>query len=256
MAAPRSPNYPQTSLVQALADIKKVADEEDRAKVSPQAIAVHLGYTSLNGSAPVALSVLKKYGLLDGRGEKLWVSDTAYKILHAPKGSPERREALQRAALASALFAELRKEFPDSIPSQEAIRFHLIQKQFNVDAAEKAAKAYRTTMALVTGVDNGHNEAEESDETDPESTDMQGQEKPGGRPEEGGRSGVTGVPTLPTPGVMQDVFSLTEGQAVLRWPETLSSESFQDFKAWLELVVRKVGRAAGVAPATPPAAKG
>jgi hypothetical protein len=47
-------------------------------------------------------------------------------------------------------------------------------------------------------------------------------------------------------GVKQDVFSLVEGQAVLRWPETLSKESYADFADWLGLVMRKVARAAGV----------
>lgn len=58
---------------------------------------------------------------------------------------------------------------------------------------------------------------------------------------------ATGTPVPPpAPGIRQDVFSLSEGQAVLRWPETLSPESFEDFKGWLQLVLRKVARSAGV----------
>ncbi len=41
----------------------------------------------------------------------------------------------------------------------------------------------------------------------------------------------------------QDVFTLDEGQVVLQWPPNLSPESFQDLKDWLELQLRKIGRA-------------
>jgi hypothetical protein len=50
----------------------------------------------------------------------------------------------------------------------------------------------------------------------------------------------------PVPGYKQDIFSLSEGDAVLRWPEHLSPDSYEDFKGWLELVLKKVARAAGV----------
>jgi len=221
MAAPRSPNYPQVGLSHALADIKKVADKDDRNKISAQAVAAHLGYSTLNGSAMVALSVLKKYGLLDGKLDKFWVSDTAYKILHAPQGSAERREAVRKAALTPALFAELRKEFPDSLPSQEALRYHLIQKKFNVEAAEKAAKAYRETMTLVTGGDNGHNEAEGSEKPDSGGSNMEGQqEKLSARPPgQGGRSVETPPPPLVGRGVVPpDEMRQGEGGLFLQVP--------------------------------------
>jgi len=41
----------------------------------------------------------------------------------------------------------------------------------------------------------------------------------------------------------QDVFTLSEGDVVLQWPAGLSPESFEDFKDWLRLIERKVGRA-------------
>lgn len=50
------------------------------------------------------------------------------------------------------------------------------------------------------------------------------------------------TPPLVMSGFKQDVFSLSEGDAVLRWPEDLSEDSYEDFKGWLELVLRKVAR--------------
>ena len=50
----------------------------------------------------------------------------------------------------------------------------------------------------------------------------------------------------PAQGFKQDVFTLSEGDVVLRWPEGLSSESFEDLKDWLEIMQKKIARAAGV----------
>ena len=40
----------------------------------------------------------------------------------------------------------------------------------------------------------------------------------------------------------EDVFSLTEGDVVLQWPELLSQESFEDLKVWAGIVLRKIER--------------
>ncbi len=52
------------------------------------------------------------------------------------------------------------------------------------------------------------------------------------------------LPSLPQlPGSMkQDTFSLDEGQAILKWPSNMTASSFEDFKSWLELQIRKISR--------------
>lgn len=40
-----------------------------------------------------------------------------------------------------------------------------------------------------------------------------------------------------------DVFTLDEGQASLQWPAKMSPDSYEDFKAWLDLIARKAKRA-------------
>lgn len=39
-----------------------------------------------------------------------------------------------------------------------------------------------------------------------------------------------------------DTFSLDEGQVVIQWPSKMSQESFEDFKAWLDIITRKAKR--------------
>lgn len=45
-------------------------------------------------------------------------------------------------------------------------------------------------------------------------------------------------------GVKEDVFSLDEGAVVLQWPDRLSKTSAQDLQDWLNLIGRKIQRAA------------
>jgi hypothetical protein len=43
-------------------------------------------------------------------------------------------------------------------------------------------------------------------------------------------------------GMNYEVFTLEKGQAVLQWPANMSKESYEEFKAWLDLIAIKVKR--------------
>lgn len=45
-----------------------------------------------------------------------------------------------------------------------------------------------------------------------------------------------------TVGVKQDTFSLDEGQVMLQFPEKMSTASYEDFKDWIELQLRRIKR--------------
>lgn len=65
------------------------------------------------------------------------------------------------------------------------------------------------------------------------------------QPNEG--SGRTFTPPPPPPsGARKEVTSLDEGVATLVWPEEISAESYGDFEAWLNSIMRKARRRAGV----------
>src|SRR5258708_445820 len=119
MAKVRSPNYPSTPLGTALESIRKAYMLEHRNKMSRDTLAKHLGYTTLNGRALSKIGAVRAYGLLEGSGDELRISDDAVIGLAAPIGSPEKSAALSRLAVRPALFQELRKQFPDTLPSEE-----------------------------------------------------------------------------------------------------------------------------------------
>lgn len=43
-------------------------------------------------------------------------------------------------------------------------------------------------------------------------------------------------------GMRQEVFSMSEGSVSIEWPASMSAESFEDFKDWLKILERKIGR--------------
>lgn len=49
---------------------------------------------------------------------------------------------------------------------------------------------------------------------------------------------------LQKPGMNNEVFTLDEGEVTLQWPQKMSLESYEDFKAWLELIAKKAKRSA------------
>ncbi len=44
------------------------------------------------------------------------------------------------------------------------------------------------------------------------------------------------------PGTKEDVFDLHSGAVVVRWPDTLSEDEYQDVFEWLSIVQRKIKR--------------
>jgi hypothetical protein len=178
MAKVRSPNYPSMSLGPALQAVRTAYEKDHRNRMSRGVLAKHMGYTSLNGRALGKIGALRAYGLVEGSGDELKISDDAVNALMAPPGSKERTEALGRLANRPPLFQEIRKEFPDTLPSEDNLKFALIKRQFTPDAAEKAAKSYLATMNLAAGwpwadaynpadEDEGDDEVEIEDDSDP-----------------------------------------------------------------------------------------
>jgi len=159
MANARSPNYPGIGLPDAINRLNSIYQVEHRAKAAPEVIAKAMGFKSLNGSSLTVLSALKKYGLLDEVGKDLKVSDDGLLILVEPTDSEERHNAIERAAFMPSLFAEIRKNYGDSMPSDDNLRAFLLRKGFVPSTVDSPIRAYRETMALVGASKKGENAA-------------------------------------------------------------------------------------------------
>jgi hypothetical protein len=168
MAKVRSPNYPAIPLGPALDAVRPALRNENRNKMSRAVLARHLGYTSLNGRALGKIGAVRAYGLLEGSGDELRISDDALTALTAPADSPDRQAALARLAQKPSLFQELRKDFPDTLPSEANLEYSLVKRGFTQMAAEKAAKSFLATMRLASGVTDNYNPSDEAEEGDEE----------------------------------------------------------------------------------------
>lgn len=233
MAKSRSPNYPTLDLNTALEAIRPVFKGENRNKFSRIVLAQHLGYTSLNGRALSKIGAVRAFGLIEGSGDDLRLSEDAITALMAPEQSPERVEALERSALKPTLFQELRQEF-QGLPSENNLRFWLIKRHFTPEAASKATETFLATFRLVGGSDGEYNRSSQ-----PEETAMQSAQDQDARP-----SGLSFIrkAMAAAPGTLQETFNLKEGQVVLSFPASLSAESFEDLSDQMGLILKRVKR--------------
>ncbi len=150
MGKPRSPHYPAIGLSEAIKAVQAVYEKDHRNKMDMETVAKHTGSTSLNGRALSRISALRKYGLIDGPGKDLQVTQDAVIIIADPVESLERRAAINRAARRPTLFGKLFKRYAGQTPSEEAMRSYLMKEGFTSKGVSKAAKAFLDTMALVT----------------------------------------------------------------------------------------------------------
>jgi hypothetical protein len=151
----RSPNYPAISLRDALDKVSVLYKSLHNHPGPREVIAKGMGYASLNGSSMTAISALHKYGLLEGRGDEIKVSERAMRIMH-PESGEERAAAIREAASEPQLFAELDDRFPGSVPNEELLRNYLLRRNFSSNAVSQVILSYRETKELVEAESRGY----------------------------------------------------------------------------------------------------
>jgi hypothetical protein len=196
MAKTRSPRYPNIPLGEAIARVRAIYQREHMSPLSPAIAAEAMGYGGLNGTSLKVISSLRKYGLLEGRGEDVRVSTDAQTLIIEEPTSQDYRVALRRCGLNPELFSELKKQFPGQA-SDRNISVYLERQGFKPDAAALTAKNFRETVALVEGESGGYG-LQGSDEQDrsggPMQTQVTDHHRPAMRP-----AGVNEASSSPAP---------------------------------------------------------
>ncbi|WP_282129241.1 hypothetical protein [Roseobacter litoralis] len=137
----RSPKFPSMSLKEAVLEIAKVYEAEDRNKMSRSVLAAHLGYTSLSGASASKIGALRHFGLIEGSGDSLWVSDLSITlVLKSPKEN-EYLKAVKEAVRNPTLYNELLEKY-SSKPSLANLEYNLIQRGFLKKSAAGAAQDF------------------------------------------------------------------------------------------------------------------
>lgn len=247
----RSPSFPSIDLKTAIDRARTFYQHEKRSSASVSVASQHWGYSFSSSGGKQALAALIAYGLMEdkGSGEQRHVNltDLAFRILldERPE-SPERDEALRRAALMPKIHTELFGKWSEELPSNPNLRHYLlVEKKFNENSVDDFIRQLRATADFA----KIYTPTSTSASATPEEGDQQcagvGSDS-SAEPSPLGLANPSVVPTLPRAGsgaqIRQDTFSLEEGQVVLQWPAQLSEASYEDLKDWMELQLRKIRR--------------
>lgn len=141
----RSPGYPSMGVGEAIDIIQKMFSDVRTSAVDRDVAAKAMGYNGITGRSGKVLSDLVQYSLLEKAGKnEVRVSKVAVEILH-PDSQETKAQAVIDASFNPELFQELKSRFPDSVPSDMALRSYLTKRGFTDAALPAAIRAYVDT---------------------------------------------------------------------------------------------------------------
>lgn len=245
----RGPSYPALAVDQAIGKAQQFWTHEKRGAAPVSAAAKHWGYTETSSSGKVAIAALLHYGLIEASGANenrmVRLTSRALDIILDSDTSPKRRAAVQDAVKTPKIYGEiLTKWSPFELPSDQTLRFFLLrEKGFNDGSVDSFIKDFRRSVEYAQfGVEDSVTptlEMESPSESQPQHSVPAGIVPMAGSAT--GSSRAVGVLQV-LPGTKQDTFTLDEGTVVLQWPSQMSAHSYDDFKDWIELQLRKIKR--------------
>jgi hypothetical protein len=276
----RSPAFPFVPLARALARADELRAAEGKNGVPITSAYRAWGFGGKSSGGRQTAAALRHFGLLDyvGRGEERDVRLTRLALdilLDARPHSPERDALIRRAALNPPIHAELWRRYGVDLPSDATFATYLVRDRgFNETGARDLLAEYKDTLAFAKLIGSAHDDQpakpEPAAEATPQSAEDGGRgeagraERPPRRSAQGefqllgersfaadassaggedmGEAPAATGAASPAPGMRQDVFALDEGEVLIRWPEHLSPESYEDFEHWLRLVLRRAKR--------------
>jgi hypothetical protein len=154
--------YPNGSLADAVSKAKMIYAKEHMSAMTPPVAAEAMGYKGISGASLAVIADLKKYGLLEGRGDQVRLTKDAQVIAIDDPTSGDYKAAMCRSALKPDMFVELDKQF-SGVGSERNIAVYLEKQGFKPDAAATIAKNYKENLGLMGGKPLGqHQPAEDA----------------------------------------------------------------------------------------------
>jgi len=237
MARAKSINYPFISLKAAIGRAQELHRVEGTNAVNTKLAAEHWGYKEKSSGGLRTVAALTAFGLVEvsgkGRDRSIKISKLARDIiLDEREDSSERDEHIKTAATKPKIFNEMWQKWNESgLPSDANITYFLMsEKEVSKTSALDILKKFKETISFANLIEPKPEDEERNETTGGKATDTDIPEDP--------------LPELPTQKteMRQDSCSLDEGQATIEFPKKLSEDSYEDFKAWLELIEKKAGR--------------
>lgn len=143
----KSPRAPSIPLDDAVDRVTKIYQKEKRHPAPADAVAQHLGYTAAkNGSAATVIATLRYYGLIERTGDgMIAVSKDVESYMFAPNDQMKRDFKCQWLKTPP-IFAELVEQYGAQLPSDESLKYNLIQKGFFPEAADSCVSVFKRSM--------------------------------------------------------------------------------------------------------------
>ncbi|NPC56009.1 hypothetical protein [Caenimonas soli] len=258
----RGPSYPSMSIEEAIGKAQQLWAAEKRNAAPVEVVAKHWGYSATSSSGKMTVAALLHYGLIgdSGSGKHRMVKLTGRAldiVLDEVADSPRRLQAIKDAVGAPKLYADIMAKWPpqEGLPSDPTLRFYLLrEKSFNEGSIAAFIKDFRSSIAFAKldktptigsedtaqTDDNLPSEFAETDKVVKDQTLQAAQVEQTAKAQGSGRVAAPAIQQ--SAGVKQDTFSLDEGQVVLQFPEKMSADSYEDFKDWIELQLRRIKR--------------
>ncbi|PHN17985.1 hypothetical protein [Pseudomonas sp. ICMP 460] len=150
----RSPSYPGITLETALARAKTFYRAENKHEAVVATTVGHWNYGPKSSGGLVTISALKAYGLMDDKGagpdRKVRLSALGLSIVQDDRMvSPERDEAIKRAALSPPILRDLWDRYGLDLPSTDTVAHYLrVEKAFIPSAALDLIKIYNAAVSF------------------------------------------------------------------------------------------------------------
>jgi hypothetical protein len=146
----RSPAYPSISLAEAVVKAKQLLEATKGAECPSETAAQIIGYKNLTGPAGMALSAMKKYGLISGNG-KVKTHPDFLKIAFDHRDKPA---LLREAANRPGVFKELSNRFDPDVTESVILAWLVVDKGFLEKPAKTVIENWRATCNFIRGLDS------------------------------------------------------------------------------------------------------
>lgn len=248
----RSPSFPFIPLPVAIDRLEKFESKFGRHPTPVDKTGFAWGMKEKSSQAYQTLAAMKSFGLIDykgaGKSRVALLTNDGRNYLRAHQDSVK-VEILKTCALRPRVIRSFWEQWGSDRPIDPICLDELILKfKFTDSAARTFLRVYDATVAFA-----GLSSDDKMDEFDDASDDSE-QENVGadattqgaemnppannmGKPKQHEAS-----PLPQTQNTKQENTTLTYGCAVLQWPEKMTEEDYEDFKDWIEIVLRKAKR--------------
>lgn len=239
----RSPSYPAINLKAAIEKASMLYQKEGKHATPTFTALSDMGYSATSGAGLVALAALKKFGLVEDEGSGVdrvvKLTDLALDIILSPdEDSKEKIQAIQHAAMVPPIHSELWKEFGGSLPSPANLRHNLIRKRnFTDSGANEFIRQFSETIAFAKLAESATIPTDDSDSGGHNGTVKTLDQKIGwvidsGKPKDNTHKQA----------INEEKFTLDEGIVEIKYPNSLSIDSIEEFEARLQQIMKRARR--------------